>query len=357
MKRLLAGLALLAITAAAVLVDFRQQLQTPLPLTAPQVVVVPPGAGLNVAIAQLQRAGLLQGRQPIYLKIYSRLSGVGSGLKAGEYQLNAGMSAAAVLRLFVSGKILLHPLRIGEGASFAEVMDAVSASTVLTQTLTAADPTAVMAALGRTDAHPEGRLFPDTYLVSRGSSDLEFLRRAVTAMDNVLAQEWEGRETDLPYASPYEALIMASIIEKETGLAQERGLIAGVFVNRLRIGMRLQTDPTVIYGVGKRFDGNLRRVDLTEDTPYNTYTRAGLPPTPICMPGRASIHAALHPEPTKALFFVSRGDGSHVFSETLEQHSAAVRQYQLGQAAASSPQESPSAGRKSKAEKQRSHDR
>lgn len=190
------------------------------------------------------------------------------------------------------------------------------------------DKNALMTTLGYTGISPEGRFFPDTYRFPKGTTDTAFLRRAYASMETVLQQEWAQRAADLPYRVMDEALVMASIIEKETGVPDERALIAGVFVNRLRIGMRLQTDPTVIYGLGKGFDGNLRRVDLLNDTPFNTYTRAGLPPTPICLPGRASIHAALHPADTQALYFVSRGDGTHFFSDSLEAHNAAVDQFQ-----------------------------
>jgi UPF0755 protein len=200
---------------------------------------------------------------------------------------------------------------------------------MLRQTLPLDDDAAVIAALGLQADHPEGRLFPDTYRFARGMTDIAFLRRAAGTLQRVLDEEWATRAEGLPYATADEALIMASIIEKETGAAHERPEIAGVFVRRLRLGMRLQTDPTVIYGLGASFDGNLRRIDLTTDTPYNTYTRAGLPPSPICLAGRASIRAALHPAPGTALYFVSRGDGTHVFSDTLQQHNEAVRQYQL----------------------------
>lgn len=183
--------------------------------------------------------------------------------------------------------------------------------------------------LGRAGQHPEGRFFPDTYLFPRGTSDLEFLRRAMRRMDAELASAWEGRSEDTPLKTPDEALILASIVEKETGQPDERPAIAGVFSRRLKKGMKLQTDPTVIYGMGARFDGNIRRKDLREDTPYNTYVHHGLPPTPICMPGREALVAAVNPASGKALYFVSRGDGSHVFSPTLKEHNAAVRKYQL----------------------------
>jgi UPF0755 protein len=189
----------------------------------------------------------------------------------------------------------------------------------------------MMNRLGRPGEHPEGRFFPDTYQFTRGQTDLEFLDRAMRKMDEELAAAWEERAPDLPLASPYQALILASIVEKETGQPDERPAIAGVFARRLRKGMRLQTDPTVIYGMGDRYDGNIRRRDLVEDTPYNTYVHTGLPPTPICMPGRDALRAAVNPAPGEALYFVSRGDGSHVFSASLEEHNAAVKRYQLNQ--------------------------
>ena len=186
-----------------------------------------------------------------------------------------------------------------------------------------------MARHGHPDEHPEGRFLPETYQFPRGSTDLEFLRRAYLGMEQALAEAWERRAKDLPLDSPYEALILASIVEKETGLASERARIAGVFVRRLKRGMRLQTDPTVIYGLGEGFDGNLRRKDLRTDTAYNTYTRQGLPPTPICLPGLDAIEAVLHPDEGNSLYFVARGDGSHEFSDTLKAHNRAVRKYQL----------------------------
>lgn len=326
-------LVLLVVAGTLLLRDFRSQLSAPSRLTLPEVLEIAPGAGLYTVIERLRALDFLQGRQAMYLAVHARLSGLSSQIKAGEYEITPGMSPLDALQLFVSGRALLHPVRIGEAASFREVISQVQASAVLAHTLSDTSATAVMTAIGRPGQHPEGRFFPDTYHFARRTRDVDFLRRAAAAMDRVLAEEWAQRDPDLPYTGPEEALVMASIVEKETGVAAERAQVAGVFVNRLRRGIRLQTDPAVIYGLGEQFDGNLRRRDLLTDTPYNTYTRAGLPPTPICMPGRAAIHAALHPAPTKALFFVARGDGSHVFSETLEEHNAAVRRYQLKSAA------------------------
>jgi UPF0755 protein len=239
------------------------------------------------------------------------------------------MRPVDLIALLVSGKVLLHELRLVEGWTFAQALQAVRGNPVLQHTLTDYTPRAVMTALGKPELHPEGRFYPDTYKFARGTSDLAFLQRAFTAMEQVLAAEWAQRSQEVPYRNADEALIMASIVERETGAPGERAEIAGVFVRRLQKRMRLQTDPSVIYGLGASFDGNLRRRDLLSDTPYNTYTRAGLPPTPICLPGRAAIHAALHPAAGETLYFVSRGDGSHQFSETIAEHNAAVRKYQL----------------------------
>jgi UPF0755 protein len=216
-----------------------------------------------------------------------------------------------------------------EGWTFQQLLDALRENEAIRQTLTDRDGAAIMAQLGKPDLHPEGQFAPDTYRFPRGTSDLEFLRRAHNTLQEWLDSAWRERAEDLPYDSAYDALIMASIIEKETGLASEREAIAGVFVRRLKRTMRLQTDPTVIYGMGSAYNGNIRRADLRRDTPYNTYTRHGLPPTPIALPGRESLHAALHPAEGDALYFVAKGDGSHQFSATLEEHLDAVRLYQL----------------------------
>jgi UPF0755 protein len=230
----------------------------------------------------------------------------------------------------VNGEVVQHSLTIIEGWTFQQLLQAVRSHPMLTQTLADADPQAVMEALAEPGTHPEGWFYPDTYRFPRGTSDVEFLRRAYRVMQQRLAAEWEKRAEGLPLKSPYEALVLASLIERETAVAAERTRIAGVFVRRLRKGMRLQTDPTVIYGMGDAYEGRIRWRDLRTDTPYNTYTRHGLPPTPIAMPSGAAINAALNPADGKELYFVSRGDGSHHFSATLEEHNAAVRCYQLG---------------------------
>jgi UPF0755 protein len=288
---------------------------------------VPRGASLAEIARDLEARGAIDDAR--YLQWYGRYTGQAKRIKAGEYHLSDGLVPDALLALLVSGKTVSYRLTLVEGWNIRQVRAALAAHPVLEQTLAGVDDAGLMARLGRPDTHPEGRFFPDTYLFERGTTDLAFLRRALQRMDEELAAAWAARAEDLPLQSPEEALILASIVEKETGLAAERKSIAGVFTRRLRKGMKLQTDPTVIYGIGDAFDGNLRRSDLREDTPYNTYVHTGLPPTPICMPGRDALRAAVEPAEGRALYFVARGDGSHAFSATLEQHNAAVRKYQL----------------------------
>ncbi len=335
------ALVLLVGLAAALLAarDVRSQLQAVLPIAQPQTLEVPRGATMIGLLAGFQQQGLLQsGRQRLYLSWYARLKGQAKALKAGEYALAPGLRAIDLTALLSSGRVVLHQLRLVEGWTFSQALAEVRAHPAIARTLPdEGAPAAVMAALGVPDRHPEGRFYPDTYRFPRGTTDAEFLRRAYKMLEQVLAGEWDGRAPGLPYASPDEALTMASIVERETGLVDERAEIAGVFVRRLQQRMRLQTDPSVIYGLGAKFDGNLRKRDLLADGPYNTYTRAGLPPTPICLPGRAALHAALHPAPGKTLYFVARGDGSHQFSETFADHEAAVRKYQLKRRRAPAP--------------------
>lgn len=310
--------------------DARQVLLEPLQLQQKQRVEVVLGKSLSATLSDFSSRNIFTSpRAPLYLRLYARATGRASALKAGEYELSPGMSSYDLLALIMSGKTVLHQLRLIEGWTFSEALAAIRSSDELVHTLKDTDAAGIMRAIGRDGISAEGRFFPDTYYFPRGTTDEAFLRRAAAAMDNVLAQEWAQRPDGLPYQSAEEALVMASIVEKETGAPVERAEVAGVFVRRLCAGMKLQTDPTVIYGLGENFDGNLRRVDLERDTPYNTYTRLGLPPTPICLPGRASIHAALHPADGDAIYFVSRGDGTHQFSATLDQHNSAVQKFQL----------------------------
>lgn len=250
-------------------------------------------------------------------------------IKAGEYAIADGTLPADLLKQITSGKSVQFPVTMIPGITFREAVKRVSDSDVFDIELSDASTEELMQRIGIEDDHPEGWLFPDTYLFDRGTSDIEILSRAHRRMREVLEEEWAKRDQELPLETPYQALTLASIVEKETGLASERPQIAGVFVRRLQKGMKLQTDPTVIYGMGEDFDGDIRRDDLTRPTPYNTYVIQGLPPTPIALPGREAINAVLHPAHGDALYFVARGDGSHHFSATLDEHNCAVRHYQL----------------------------
>ena len=283
------------------------------------------GTPLRRVTAELAQRKLLE--HPLLLDVYARLRGDATRIRAGEYQLLPGLTPLSLVDKLVSGQVYLHQLTIVEGWRFADLLAVVRADTAIRAG--SLDGAAIMAELGEPGVHPEGQFFPDTYSFPRGTTDLELLRTAHQAMRDHLAKAWDNRDPSSQLRDPYEALILASIIEKETALPAERKLISGVFQQRLKRGMRLQTDPTVIYGIGESFDGNLRRQDLERDTPYNTYTRAGLPPTPIALPGTASLEAAVQPQATDALYFVAtgRGDGSHAFSATLEEHDRAVRDY------------------------------
>ena len=292
-----------------------------------KLVTVTPGMSLNAVARNLQKQELIENyRLFVWM---ARLEGKTGRIQAGEYEVGAGMTPPQLLQQMVEGKVRQYAITLVEGITFREMLQQLGDHPYLRHELEGLDEEAVMAKIGHPDEHPEGRFLPETYHFPRGLSDLEFLRRAYQAMQERLDHEWAGREKGLPLKSPYEALILASIVEKETGLESERPEIAGVFIRRLQKGMRLQTDPTVIYGLGLDFDGNLRRRDLLSDTPYNTYTRRGLPPTPIAMPGADAIHAAVHPDDSDKLYFVARGDGSHYFSSTLEEHNRAVTDYQL----------------------------
>ena len=267
---------------------------------------------------------------PLALYAWFRLSGQSRQMRAGSYEFNAQTTPARLLAMLVRGEESLRTLTLVEGWNIRQLRQALARADQLKADSQALDDEALMAQLGRPGVHPEGRFFPDTYSYAKGSSDLAVLKRAMKAMDKQLDKAWQARSPQTAVKSPEEALILASIVEKETGKAADRPQISGVFNNRLRIGMLLQTDPTVIYGLGASFDGNLRRSDLRADTPYNTYTRGGLPPTPIAMPGKASLWASVQPAPTRALYFVAKGDGSSHFSESLDEHNRAVNRFQRG---------------------------
>jgi UPF0755 protein len=286
---------------------------------------IPPGTALARVAAQLAERELID--HPRLFAWYARYTGDATRIHAGEYLLQPELTPIGLLDRLVRGDVFLHQFTIVEGWRFAELLDVLRAHPALLVTGVEADE--IMGALGKPQLHPEGQFLPETYRFARGTTDLELLRQAHGALERTLERVWNNQVDAGPLRDPYDALILASIIEKETGLASERRTIAGVFHRRLRLGMRLQTDPTVIYGIGDDFDGRLRSADLTRDTPYNTYTRSGLPPTPIALPGRAAIEAAVDPEDGDALYFVATGlpDGSHYFSATLEEHNRAVQRY------------------------------
>jgi len=265
---------------------------------------------------------------PFLLYQWFRWSGRARQIRAGSYEISAGTTPIRLLEKMVRGDETLATVRFTEGWTFRQIRAELARADGLKPTITTMSDADVMTALGAPGMSPEGRFHPDTYAYSKGSTDVALLKRAYRAMAKRLAEAWQERDPATPLQSADEALTLASIVEKETGVASDRGRVAGVLVNRLRIGMPLQTDPTVIYGLGAAFDGNLHKRDLLTDGPYNSYTRAGLPPTPIAVPGRASLLAAVRPEQTKALYFVSRGDGSSEFSETLADHNRAVNRYQ-----------------------------
>ncbi|HEY6641919.1 endolytic transglycosylase MltG [Povalibacter sp.] len=302
-------------------------LHTPIAgLSEPSVFEVERGASLRAIATALNRRGWLD--HPQVWIAWARLKKREGDLKAGEYALAPGQTPRSLLETLSSGAVILHGLTFIEGSRVADIRRLIAADESIGQTLTGKSSEDIMGSLGAPGVHPEGQFFPDTYRFARGTSDLELLGMAYKRMQSELDAAWQNRAKDLPLATKYEALILASIIEKETALDSERAKIGGVFIERLKRGMRLQTDPTVIYGI-ENYDGNIRRADLLRDTPYNTYTRSGLPPTPIALPGSASLRAAVQPEKTDALFFVAtgKGDGSHYFSATLAEHNAAVQRY------------------------------
>jgi UPF0755 protein len=301
---------------------------TPLEVAAsPVEFEIVPGSRLRSAADQMEKAGIRVRRYEF--ELLARALGRDRDVKAGSYWLGEPVTPIQLLDKLTRGDVTQAELRLIEGWTFAQFRAALDASPDLKHETKGLDDVQVLGKLQAPEAHPEGLFFPDTYLFARGSSDLAVLRRAYLAQQRHLKTEWEARGPGVPYRTPYEALTMASIVEKETGRGAERDQIAGVLVNRLRIGMRLQADPTVIYGLGNSFDGNLKKIHLLEDGPYNTYTRAGLPPTPIAMPGRASLKAAMRPAKTDALYYVSRGDGTSHFSRNLDEHNRAVTKYQL----------------------------
>ncbi len=325
--RLLSLLVVVALAAGGVYVW--NAYKRPLDMPAEKIEVrVTSGSSARAIARQLQQAGVHMDIEAFVAA--AKATGATQSLRAGRYEFTRGMNLLALVDKLRRGDVLRERLLIVEGQTFAELRAALAAHPELRHDSAKMTDADVLRAVGADETYPEGLFAPETYVFDTGSSDLDVLRQSYRAQRAILQQAWEARAPGLPYRTAYEALVMASIVEKETGAAGERARIAGVFVNRLQKNMLLQTDPTVIYGLGAKFDGNLRKRDLVTDTPYNTYTRAGLPPTPIALPGRASIAAALKPETTRALYFVSRGDGTSEFSETLTDHNRAVARYQLG---------------------------
>lgn len=330
--KLLVFFAVLVAIAAASLVlrEWHRIENRTLALEEPDVLMVERGSSLIGVMRKLESRDLIPHAEPI--RYWSRLTGQGRSIRSGEYRITPEMTVPDLVARMEAGDVILHGFTLVEGWTFEQLRTALAEHEAIDHTLEDTSNREIMTRLGKPDTHPEGWFLPETYRFRRGTTDFELLREAHEDMVATLDRLWPERREDLPLESPYEALILASIIERETGVPDERDRIAGVFVRRLQQGMRLQTDPTVIYGLAEgEYQGRLRYRHLRTDTPYNTYTRGGLPPTPIAMPGEAAIRAALNPAPGSALFFVSRNDGSHYFSDTLAEHQRAVRKYQLGE--------------------------
>lgn len=328
LKFVAVALVVLAIVAFAGFRYWQAQLDQPLGIEEPTIYEVPQGAGFDRVVHELVDRGILTSAWPYQL--YKRIEPQAlPALRAGEFRLEPDMSGRQALALLGSDQVVTYTVTFPEGWTFRQLRDRLASAPKLDHRLGELSDAEVMARLDHPDEQPEGRFFPDTYRYHKGVSDREILSQAYARMQQTLDEVWQSRDADLPLKSPYQALILASLIERETGADGERRKIAGVFVRRLEKGMRLQTDPTVIYGLGDAYDGNLTKADLQRATAYNTYVIEGLPPTPIAMPGRAALEAAVHPADGDALYFVAKGDGSHHFSSTLAEHNAAVRRYIL----------------------------
>lgn len=327
--RVLIRLNVAAILAAGLAIWYvNSVLGSPLPVPGDGVLFeIAPGSALTTIADELSEEEIL--RNPQIFRWYAQLMGNAGSIRAGEYRIDPGTTPKGLLEKFVSGDVQLHSFTVIEGWTYREMIAALAAHPAVEHSIAVEDWPRLFESFMASASHPEGMFLPETYRFPKRSKDVDVLRQAFELLQETLEAEWDSRDEGLPLSTPYEALVLASIIEKETARADERARISGVFVRRLQKRMRLQTDPTVIYGMGQSFDGNLTRRDLQTDTPYNTYTRAGLPPTPIALPGKAAINAALHPAQGSALYFVATGlgDGSHKFSETKEQHDAAVREY------------------------------
>jgi UPF0755 protein len=327
-KFLAAALVLAVVTAGGVAIGVMRWQQAPLPVTDRAVVVLEPGEPFARFAERLHARGLVE--HPRLLTWFARLTGEAHRVQAGEYEITGTDTPASLVAKLTAGNVITYRVKIVEGWTAMQAVGVLKAHPALERRLDGVSVHTLLDVLGLPGGHAEGLFFPDTYQFVRGDSDADILRRAYLRMESVLDEAWRVRDAGLPYDSPYEVLIAASLIEKETGRESDRPVISQVFSLRLQRGMRLQTDPTVIYGLGDTFDGNLRRADLREVSPYNTYLNRGLPPTPIALPGASSIRAAVHPADGEYLYFVSRGDGSSQFSVSLEEHEQAVRRYQLG---------------------------
>ena len=306
--------------------DYQHALRAPAVTGNPVIIEINKGDSFNRITDKLLSQNVAL--KPLWFKVIAVSEKAVKKIKTGEYELAPGLTLPEILALFVQGKTKQYAITFPEGWNFKEIVQALKDNPNLEHTLNPVDADALMSRLGIDPQHPEGTFFPDTYFFEKHTVDVDLLKRAYDKMQSVLKQEWQNKAENLPFKTPYEALILASIVEKETGVAAERPLIAGVFIRRLRNGMLLQTDPTVIYGMGENYQGNISATDLTTATPYNTYIIKGLPPTPIAMPGRDAIVATLHPDSSNALYFVARGDGTHVFSATLKDHNLAVNSFQ-----------------------------
>jgi UPF0755 protein len=338
-------LALIVVVAGAALAAFwwaNKEFASAGPTQETARMEVPAGASVRSVVRMLGERRIVEDSRAVAL--YLRIHNVHPKIKAGTYDFPAGASPEQIFQMLEQGQVVLEQLTVVEGSTFADLRKALEKHPAVTKTLTGKTDAEVMAAIGHANEFPEGRFFPDTYRFAARTTDADILKLSYDSMARVLAQAWAERKEGLPITTPYEALTLASIVEKETGVANDRPRIAGVFTTRLRKGMRLQTDPAVIYGIGAKYDGDIRTRDLTTDTPYNTYTRAGLPPTPIALPGKDSILAVVRPDETGDIFFVAVGDGTgaHYFSKTLEEHNAAVKRFlarQRQQSQATHPQE------------------
>ncbi len=328
----LLGIVIISVSFALawLMLDIQQYVATPLNIPESGIdYIVKPGTTLGNLAKDMEQKGYIS--NSVYLRIIARWTGQGKAIKAGEYHIQPGTNPTQLLEQLVSGQVSTHNITLVEGWNFSQMLASINSNQTLAHTLKGLPNAEIMSRLGHAGMHPEGRFLADTYNFPLGTTDLALLQRTYTAMETLLNKEWQQRDPSLPFTDPYQALILASIVEKETALPEERREIAGVFVRRLQKNMRLQTDPTVIYGMGDAYQGNIRRKDLQTDTPYNTYMHGGLPPTPICMPGRDAIRAVMHPADGNTLYFVAKnqGDGSHHFSATLKEHNEAVRKYQL----------------------------